>query len=94
MTKCFLDKLSDFAYDLQHHREWFELQKNPSYPDKASSFAFHIGMARYKEKDEQKAAEYEKAYAGKEKTIDFSVVNSQALYEIGQIIRKLNAVLQ
>ena len=94
VTKHFLDKLSDFTYDLQHHREWFELQKNTAYPDKASSFAFHIGMARYKEKDEQKAAEYEKTYAGKEKNIDFSVVNSQALYEIGQVIRQLQAVLQ
>ena len=94
VTKHFLDKLSDFAYDMQHHREWFELQKNTAYPDKASSFAFRIGMARYKEKDEQKAAEYEKTYAGKEKNIDFSVVNSQALYEIGQVIRQLQAVLQ
>ena len=94
VTKHFLDKLSDFTYDLQHHREWFELQKNTAYPDKASSFAFRIGMARYKEKDEQKAAEYEKTYAGKEKNIDFSVVNSQALYEIGQVIRQLQAVLQ
>lgn len=94
VTQLFLDKLSDFEYDLLNHREWFELQKNSEYPDEASSFAFYIGIARYKEKDEQKAVEYEKQYAGKEKIIDFSMVNRQVIYEIKLVMGQLKNILQ
>lgn len=94
VTRTFLEKLTQFETDLTEHRDWFELQKNAEYPDTANSFAFRIGMARYKEKDEEKAAMYEAKYAGKEKSIDFDVVNSQAIYEIKHVIRQMKEVLR
>ncbi len=93
VTRTFLEKLTQFETDLTEHRDWFELQKNEEYPDMANSFAFRIGMARYKEKDEEKAALYEAKYAGKEKRIDFAVVNSQAIYEIKHVIRQMKEQL-
>lgn len=41
-----------------------------------------IGKARYKDHDEERAREYEAKYSGKEKQINFEVVNSVAVYEI------------
>ena len=93
VTQKFVRQLTQLENDLHDHREWFELQRNPQYPDTANSFAFRIGMARYKEKNEEKAAMYEAKYAGKEKMIDFDVVNSQAIYEIKQVIRLMKQVL-
>lgn len=93
VTRSFLEKLTYFETDLKEHREWFKLQKNPEYPAAANSFAFKIGMARYKEKDEEKAKVYEEKYAGKEKTIDFDIVNIQAIYDIKHVIRQIKAVM-
>ena len=93
VTRSFLEKLTYFETDLKEHREWFKLHKNPEYPAAANSFAFRIGMARYKEKDEEKAKVYEEKYAGKEKTIDFDIVNIQAIYDIKHVIRQIKAVM-
>ena len=94
VTGSFLEKLTHFEKDLQEHREWFTLKQNAEYPDTANSFAFRIGMARYKEKDEEKAKAYEEKYAGKEKKIDFDIVNIQSIYEIKHVILQMKEILQ
>ena len=52
-------------------RRRFILQKAADYPDKANSYAYRIGKARYKDQDEEQAKRLEAQYAGKEKKIDF-----------------------
>ena len=40
---------------LAEHPEAFYLQKAADYPDKANSYAYRIGKARYKDQDEEQA---------------------------------------
>lgn len=53
-----------------------------------------IGKARYKDHDEKKAREYEVKYSGKEKQINFEVVNSVSVYEIKKIIQQMREILE
>ena len=80
--------------DLKEEKELFELEKGPGYPDTANSDAYLIGKARYKDHDEERAREYEAKYSGKEKQINFEVVNSVAVYEIKKIIQQMREILE
>ena len=77
-----------------YQKELFELEKGPGYPDTANSDAYLIGKARYKDHDEERAREYEAKYSGKEKQINFEVVNSVSVYEIKKIIQQMREILE
>lgn len=91
---AFLEDLSRLENDLKEEKELFELEKGPGYPDTANSDAYLIGKARYKDHDEERAREYEAKYSGKEKQINFEVVNSVAVYEIKKIIQQMREILE
>lgn len=57
VTARFLEKLGQFEHDLIENEKLFEVKKYPGYPDHANSDAWLIGKARYKDHDEEKAAE-------------------------------------
>ena len=80
--------------DLKEEKELFELEKGPGYPETANSDAYLIGKARYKDHDEKKAREYEVKYSGKEKQINFEVVNSVSVYEIKKIMQQMREILE
>ena len=44
--------------------------------------------------DEKKAREYEVKYSGKEKQINFEVVNSVSVYEIKKIMQQMREILE
>lgn len=69
-------------------------KKGPGYPETANSDAYLIGKARYKDHDEKKAREYEVKYSGKEKQINFEVVNSVSVYEIKKIMQQMREILE
>lgn len=94
VTKTFLDRIAKLDKDLREKPESFYLEKSPGYPDEANSYGFYIGKARYKEKDEEKAKEYEQKYAGKEKKIKFDFVNQQMVYELKKVIQQLTEMLE
>lgn len=87
-------RLKQTGNDLKEEKELFELEKGPGYPDTANSDAYLIGKARYKDHDEERAREYEAKYSGKEKQINFEVVNSVAVYEIKKIIQQMREILE
>lgn len=91
---AFLEDLSRLENDLKEEKELFELEKGPGYPDTANSDAYLIGKARYKDHDEERAREYEAKYSGKEKQINFEVVNSVSVYEIKKIIQQMREILE
>lgn len=90
----FLEKLSRLEKDLKEKKELFELEKGPGYPETANSDAYLIGKARYKDHDEKKAREYEVKYSGKEKQINFEVVNSVSVYEIKKLCSRCGKSLK
>jgi len=92
--EVFLEKLSRLEKDLKEKKELFELEKGPGYPETANSDAYLIGKARYKDHDEKKAREYEVKYSGKEKQINFEVVNSVSVYEIKKIMQQMREILE
>lgn len=94
VCRIFLEKLSSLEKDLKEKKERFELEKAPGYPDTANSDAYLIGKARYKDHDEEKARAYEAKYGGKEKTINFEVVNSVSVYEIRKMIQQMREILE
>ena len=93
VTEQFLEKLGQFEHDLIEHKELFEVKKCPGYPDHANSDAWLIGRARYKDHDEEKAAEYEAKYGGPGKEIKFDVLNSLLIYDVRKIIQQMKNVL-
>lgn len=94
VCQVFLEKLSRLEKDLKEKKELFELEKGPGYPETANSDAYLIGKARYKDHDEKKAREYEVKYSGKEKQINFEVVNSVSVYEIKKIMQQMREILE
>ena len=94
VCQVFLEKLSRLEKDLKEKKELFELEKGPGYPEMANSDAYLIGKARYKDHDEEKAREYETKYGGKEKQINFEVVNSVAVYEIKKIMQQMREIIE
>ena len=83
-----------FPDSMPRQMYWFELEKGPGYPETANSDAYLIGKARYKDHDEKKAREYEVKYSGKEKQINFEVVNSVSVYEIKKIMQQMREILE
>lgn len=94
VVQIFLEGLTKLDKELREKPELFYLEKNPEYPDEANSYGFYIGKVRYKDKDEEKAKEYEQKYAGKEKKIKFDFINQQMVYEVKKVIRQLTEVLE
>ena len=94
VCQVFLEKLSRLEKNLKEKKELFELEKGPGYPETANSDAYLIGKARYKDHDEKKAREYEVKYSGKEKQINFEVVNSVSVYEIKKIMQQMREILE
>lgn len=94
VTAVFLEKLRRLDADLAEHPEAFYLQKAADYPDKANSYAYRIGKARYKDQDEEQAKRLEAQYAGKEKKIDFVRVSRDAVHEIRLVIFQLRDILE
>ena len=94
VTAAFLEKLRRLDAELAEHPEAFYLQKAADYPDKANSYAYRIGKARYKDQDEEQAKRLEAQYAGKEKKIDFVRVSRDAVHEIRLVIFQLRDILE
>jgi hypothetical protein len=93
VTQDFLDKLSRFEADLKNHSDELLIQKEPDYPDTANSNAWLIGKARFKDKNETLAREYEEKYRNAYKKIDFNRVNLVARSEIEMVIAQLRHYL-
>ena len=93
VTAEFLDKAEKLKAALRENPKDFLLPGNPEYPDCVDSSAWLIGKARYKEKDEEKAKDYEAQFYGKEKKIDFRDVSISAINEISSIIGQIEEVL-
>jgi hypothetical protein len=89
VTLDFLKRLSKFEEDLKNHSDEFFLKKEEDYPDTANSNAWLIGKARYKDKNEEAALEYEEMYRQPYKKIDFDKVNRVALSEIEMVISQI-----
>lgn len=93
VTKSFLEKLEHLEHDMEENPAAFYLQENKEYPCTANSNAYLAGMARYKERDEERAKALEVKYADKAKQIDFEVLNTRLVKEIKGIIRLLKQIL-
>jgi ribosomal protein S18 acetylase RimI-like enzyme len=93
VTLDFLNRLSKFEEDLKNHMDAFFLKKAEGYPDTANSNAWLIGRARYKDKNEEAALEYEEKYQQAYKKIDFDTVSRVALAEIQMVISQMKREL-
>jgi hypothetical protein len=94
VTLDFLNRLSKFEEDLKNHTDELFLKKEEDYPDTANSNAWLIGKARYKDKNEIAALEYEQKYQKAYKKIDFDKVNRLALSEIEMVISQMKLELK
>ena len=93
VTGRFLDQLCLLETDLIEKKELFTIQKSSNYPDHANSDAWLAGKARYKDRDEDKAAFYEAKYGGSGKEIKFELVNYWLLSDIGTVIEQIKVQL-
>ncbi|MFR3321756.1 MAG: hypothetical protein ACLTSZ_12265 [Lachnospiraceae bacterium] len=93
VTAVFLEKLRRLDAELAEHPEAFYLQKAADYPDKANSYAYRIGKARYKDQDEEQAKGWKLSMRGKKK-IDFVRVSRDAVHEIRLVIFQLRDILE
>jgi hypothetical protein len=94
VTLDFLNRLSKFEDDLKNHTDELLLEKEEDYPDTANSNAWLIGKARYKDKNEIAALEYEQKYQKAYKKIDFDKVNRLALSEMEMVISQMKLELK
>jgi hypothetical protein len=93
VTRDFRNKLLKFEEDLENHSDELFLKKEADYPDTANSNAWLIGKARYKDKNEAAALEYEEKYRQAYKKIDFDEVNRVAFSEIEMVISQMKLEL-
>lgn len=93
ITAEFLKRLERFVEDLQKEQRHFEIEKAGDYPFTANSSRYRIGMARYKEQDEELARMYEKQYSGRDKEIDFERLNKMLLREILTVAEDMENIL-
>lgn len=94
VTGRFLDQLCLLEIDLIEKKELFAIQESSSYPDHANSDAWLVGKARYKDRDEDKAAFYEAKYGGSGKRIKFELANYWLLSDIGRVIKQIKVQLR
>lgn len=93
IAREFVEKMDKLETAMEKNEAPFYLQKNPAYPSQANSFSYLIGLARFKEKDEEKAKEYEQKYADKNTEIDFAKVSQQSIHEIRQVMKLVKKML-
>lgn len=93
-TAEFLKCLGRFTDDLRKENRHFEIMRAGDYPSTANSSRYRIGMARYKEHDEELARMYEKQYSGKDKEIDFQKLNKMLFREILTVAENMERILQ
>lgn len=93
VASVFLESVKQLEKGIDEREESFQLKRNLQYPESANSYAFRIGRARYKEKDEEKAKLYERTYGEKGGKIDFEDVNKRSICEIKKIIELLKEIL-
>lgn len=94
VAAAFLESVKQLEKGMDEREEWFHLKRNLQYPEVANSYAFRIGKARYKEKEEEKANQYERTYGEKGGKIDFEAVNRRSICEIKKIIELLKEILR
>ena len=93
-TKVFLEKINCLKEALLKEPERFYLKPAVGYPDVANSDEFMIGMAKYKDCDEEKAKMYMEKYGSTGKKIDFEVVSKWAVAEILTVIAMMQKILK
>lgn len=93
-TEVFLEKINCFKEALQKQPEHFYLKAAVGYPDMANSDKFMIGMAKYKQCDEEKAKMYMEKYGNTSKKVDFEALSKQAVAEILTVIERMQKILK
>ncbi len=93
-TKVFLEKINCLKEALLKEPERFYLKPAVGYPDVANSDEFMIGMAKYKDCNEEKAKMYMEKYENAGKKIDFEVVSKRAVAEILTVIAMMQKILK
>lgn len=94
VTVVFLKRLERFMDDLKKKEQYFEIRKAVNYPSTANSLRYRIGMAKYKEHDEELARTYENQYGDKDKEIDFNKLNNVLTREILTAAEYMKEILQ
>lgn len=89
----FVGNMKSLKADLESKPESFYINENSAYPKVANSFMYIVGKARFKDKDESKAKEYEKIYCNMDERIDFEFISKLIVAEIKKNINLIAEVL-
>ena len=93
VVKEFMYNMQKFKYDIENNTEKFYIHENIDYPKAANSYRYIIGKARYKEKDEAKAKQYEKMFCNMDERIDFDFMSKLIVGEIKKNIDMMMDVI-
>ncbi len=94
VTSDFLKRLERLTTDIKRRDLYFGIQKSENYPSAANSLRYRIGMARYKEHNEELADMYEKQYRGRDKEIDFEKLSETLPREILVVAEAMEKIMR